>query len=29
MEMDDLVQVIDAMEEPAKPRGPYKKKSAV
>jgi hypothetical protein len=28
MEMGDLVRLTDAMEEAAKPRGPYKKKIA-
>lgn len=28
MDMSDLVQLIDTLEEPAKPRGPYKKKLA-
>jgi len=28
MSMSDLVRLTDAMEEPAKPRGPYKKKLA-
>ena len=28
MDMSDLVRLVDLMEEPAKPRGPYKKKAA-
>jgi hypothetical protein len=28
MDMSHLVRVIDAMEEPAKPRGTYKKRIA-
>ena len=29
MDMSDLVQLIDMMEEPPKPRGPYKKRQPV
>jgi hypothetical protein len=28
MDMSHAVRLIDAMEEPPKPRGPYKKKAA-
>jgi hypothetical protein len=29
MDMSHLVRLIDMMEEPAKPRGPYKKRSLI